>query len=281
MIGVQRPDHIVFCGPAGNVLRELMTTLDPELPPAKLHLLDRQRPQPPVPTGSWNDRSLDQLDRFVGSLPLDRHDRLLAVDLGWNPQPHTWLWEGMKLLGHDNRIDTALIGLIDRPTHHGPFQIWAFGADPSSPLIELARATTEVLDALLVEDGGTDQAPGLRAGIQAFAEDLEPWLALGPRTVTAALVEPALRIMHSPTYPEAQLLGRHQVRRDGSDEPVPLASLPPRSLLAKDPALLHQAGDLAPWPQGYRVLAAGDPTATSTRLARRVGRRRSGSVQPL
>jgi hypothetical protein len=277
LIEDQRPDHVVFCGPAGGLLRQLVTTLNPDLPRWRLHDLARQLPS--IAPDAWGDPSLAQLEHFVTSLGLEPDDRLLAVDLGWNQQPHTWLWEGLKLLGCTNQVDTAVIGLVDRPRYPGPFQIWAFGADPASPLVDLARERTEVLDALLPDLGparsGDATAIQLAAGIRAFAEDLGPWLTLGQRQVTAALVEPALRIMHSPTYAEAQLVGSFPARTNGHNgQPSPLATLPPRTQVARDPHLLHRAEGEAPWPQGYRVLAAGDPATSSTRFARRVVRRR-------
>jgi hypothetical protein len=281
---------VIFCGRAGGLLAQLVAVLSPDAPRSRLHHLDPGLLS--TPTAGWDDTSIDGLDRFVTSLGLGAEERLLAVDVGWSPQPHTWLSEGLGLLGRPNRVGTALIGLVDPPRHGGPLHLWAFGADQAAPLVELARARIEVLDALLpgVEAlgglrsvGATDEISAqLAAGIHAFADDLKPWLKLGQRQVTAALIEPALRIMHSPTYAEAELLGSFPTRSGQRGGPaVPLASLPTRGSLARDPRLLHRAALDAPWPQAFRVLAAGDPSTPSARLARRVVRRRGAYHQAM
>ncbi len=279
LIDEDRPDHVLFCGPTGGLLRHVLSTLRPDLPIYRLHHCESEFGQWPSP---------GELERICSSVePIDNH-RVLAVDLGWRCRPHDYLPELFAQIGRSPEVTGAYLGVPgDRPDEREA-KVWAFAGSDDQPQARVGAAGTGVLEALIppvitrrgrrAHDVGYEaELPQMAAGIYRYANDFHNWLRLDRHLTTSALFEPALRVISAPMLAEAQLLGNYIPDTLGildPREPTPLAVLPPRSATARDPQLIERMAERALWPEGFRALTKGDPRiARSARANRRMSLR--------
>jgi len=277
LIDEQRPDHTVFGGPAGRLFRRLVTILRPDLPTTALHELESAAGSSPGPAA---------IDDFVERARVADGDRLLVVDVGWNGQTHEQIAGELQRRGHSVRIDGAYLGTLDAPGADEPVQVWAFDGRPDRPVAGSVAALVEVLAALVPPSEPWRArpnhvgdyraiAPLIAEGIVAFAEQFQPWLRLDKHDVSAALAEPALRIVSSPTHAEAQLLGRYRSAGELGTAAVPLAVLPIDGEIARNPRIVEVAEATSIWQQGYQALARGDEQRSGSARRLRRGLRKA------
>ena len=283
------PHHILFCGPAGRLLREITRTLRPDLEAERLIDLESPSGEPP---------SMEKIERMTATTGLRDRDSVLAVDLGWRGAPHLWLPSLLAETGRSVGV-TSLYLATPSPVAGAPsaasdprmgtaegresVRTWAFGRGVGCELGRRASKQFDVLRALIPSsDHGLDRQdhfyreslPRMRAGVITFANDFRPWLSLGDHRCSPALAEPALRIIASPTVSEAELLGRFHTANAFGPGTMPLASLPPHDDIARDPSLVETASQQSAWVEGYEALSKGEAPLQSVARRRRRGLRR-------
>jgi len=202
------PDHVFFCGPAGRLLRQVTTTIRPDLAAVSMHELDGTDDGPSA--SSAIVELADQIDVRDG-------DRALAVDLGWGAQPHRWLADGLAENGTRLSVSGAYLGLLEPRSPSEPVGVWALTGADDCLLTSTARQRVEVLSTLLpslqadfsANDSGSADSTArhqLATGVIQYAKDAAPWLAKLPDDSSRALAEPALRLVSSPSEAETELL---------------------------------------------------------------------------
>lgn len=207
VIAATEPDHVLFCGPSGRLLRQVTSIVRPDIGETSMHELDSRDDGQPA---------METVARLVRDLDLRDGGRLLAVGLGWGDQPHRWLADGAAGCGIMLDIVATYLGVATPPEEDDPIRVWAFTGSPNCPLTAVAGDRLAELSALLPSPqadlvSNDQKRPAaehdLAAGVIEFAEDVAPWLTQLPDDTTRALTEPALRLLDSPTVEEAALLG--------------------------------------------------------------------------
>ena len=269
LIEADQPHRVLFCGPSGELLRRVTAILHPELPDDLLAVFLDPRP---------SRFGVSHLAALEASLQAADGDRVLVIDVGWTSPSHRLVQLETNAAGRSLQVSGAYLGLVEGSTNNADTHTWAFDADHGNLVRNRAIRQLEILEALL-HSGlwavASDQSRQIADGVLLFAQDFEPWLGLGDRHVTAALLEPALRIITSPRYSEAVVLGPYPASAPGPDgRPSALASLPPRVEVARNPSLVEARGRTAPWAAGYRALADGADPPLSTRRTKRPKKRR-------
>ncbi|MEM8922565.1 MAG: hypothetical protein AAGD35_03615 [Actinomycetota bacterium] len=269
------PDHVLLCGPAAPMIDQGLAIVRSTLPDDRRHVL------PLSADGHC------PVARLATTVPLRQAERLLVADMGLHHgAAHHYV---ARILGHDAgpersgpEVTGAYLGLR-RSGDDGGRQ-WAFTVGPDCPVRPRVMERPEIVEAMLrlLPPAAQDVPPVLRpfhavgrqvgAGALAFAEDVEPWLRLDESSLSAALIEPALRIIDAPTPAEARIFGPYPALatpdRHGDDDPVPLAMLPPRTMVARSPSLLETKAAEAPWTNGYRAMTTGRPRSLRSRQDR-------------
>lgn len=282
----EQPNHVLFCGPSGRLIRRLTATLWPDISSDKLHLHRSGGNH----TGDNHAAGDNTAAKWLGSVGLDDDERLLAVDTGWHGLTHVDVGRTLEGLGHKIAVRGVYLGVPagTKPgdDDHSGFSTWAFDGGAEGPIAPPDESGLEVLDALIptvLLDGDRTStadcddyraaAPRLLRGIERFTEDFVEWFRRVPGDVGPSLIGPALRVVHEPSYAEAALLGSYPSQRIVLDDgPAQLATLPGRVSSSRDPHLVDEGGETAIWSEGYQALAGGDPQANTARLIRRFGR---------
>ncbi len=278
------PDHVLYCGPAGRLLRELTLTLRPDLEPSRLVDMESPSGEPP---------SLDKMEQMIATTGMSDRESVLAVDLGWAGSPHQWLPAMLAETGRSVEVTGVYLAIPTQPSgdhpapgaesHAGAIRTWAFGRGAGCDLGRAASIQFDVFRALIPSsDHGLgrlgqhyrDALPRLRVGAVRFAEDFRQWIRLGDHRCSPALAEPALRIITSPTASEAELLGHFHATNPQGPGTVPLAVLPPLDDIARNPKLLESASRHSTWPEGYEALSRGEAEAQAVARRRRRGLRK-------
>ncbi len=233
----------------------------------------------------------DSVQRFLDESGVEPGDNVALLDLGWDDKNVSHI---ESLMPEELNISVAgfCLGLFETPTSNT--KGWAFSPDRN---IELAKRMrdSEFVNLLGSPRRTTISDVEVRRlieeisiGIIAFAEDMEPWINLGP--TTASLCWPALRTIESPTYAEAQRLTDGWTRKDRSigrlqvTDSRPLKSRLVRSVqLRSELASDQHLGSV--WEQGSRVLESGGSVVPALPVANkrlalrslRIGQRRGNS----
>ncbi len=274
------PDHVIVA-PRLYLGEELVSRVGTAL-------TDRIRPS----HNMWQDPSEIEIGQFLQDNKIEPGDHIALLDLGWDDNNVSYL---ESILPEELGISVSgfCLGLLDSPSSNT--QGWAFSPNRNVELADRMRSS-EFINLLGAPRQSTIGHREIRRlideiaiGIVAFAEDIEPWINLGP--TTASLCWPALRTIESPTYAEAQRLTDGWTRwersagsADQQDEGRPLKSRLVRSLQLRSELPNGQhLGSI--WEQGSEVLESGGsiiPTLPSAhkRLALRslrFGQRRNGA----
>lgn len=286
LIDDQMPRQVLFCGPSGALMRLVTATLRPDLPQRLLTTFPGAEP------GWCPIEHLNELDRVVN---VRDRERLLIVETGWDGECHHLVQEWADMTGRSIDVTGAYLGLRE-PIRRRGTHAWAFNGAPSCAIESRIGRRPEIIDALLASSSRSDRRPTsgqhpyrktaieVAAGVAAFAVDFQPWVRLDYRQITAAMAEPALRVISHPTYGEALALGGYSGPGPGvhgTGRSAPLAVLPPRSLIARSPRLVEANLQAARWPEGYQALAEGRAQPGSRRRSRHLLRRRAVSTQGL
>jgi hypothetical protein len=299
------PDHVVLHGPTVGILHRVALALRPELAGTRLHRFDpadrlsawsaagASDPATAGPGADAPDPGCarpepgldDRLESFCRSIGVADGDRVLAIDLGWNRQDDTELVAAWDRLGERVEVSHLFLGCFDLPHEAESVRCWAFSPDHGHEVRDLAGQRIEILESLLGHEADDAERPRvglddttrseLEAGVLRFADDFQPWMRLGRYRTTAAMVEPALRLVIDPEPDEARTMAKVASReRDGDGARLPLVELPVRpNGSGREPAGHRPAAAGVVWHQGFQALAEDDTRSPATRLPRRLTRR--------
>ncbi len=203
------PDHVLFCGPSGRLLRQVTSVLWPGLPTNRMHELGSIVDGQPAPA---------RVTEIAERLGLRDGHRVLAVDLGWDDQPHRWLRDGILAQGTQVDVTAAYVGVQTALDEAAPATVWALtGADRCALTLAAhdrfgpLSALVPTLQTRLADVGSDSRALGptghrLASGVIEFARDAAPLLATLPDELSPALIEPVLRLLDAPSTGERALL---------------------------------------------------------------------------
>jgi len=277
------PDHVVFYGPTVGFISRLAIELKPELAGARLTRFDPSI-MPPSDRSPGPATLLDQIFGFCDKIGVGNDDHILAVDLGWNERKINGLGSAWDLVARHRKVSHAFVGSCDDQHPAESVHSWAFGPKCDNLISESANERPELFEALFsYAEGGPGSAltqfprqdrEAFENGIASYVTDFEPWVRLGGHVVSAAMAEPAIRLVRRPTYAEARVLADVPSKiSDDSGLRRPLVDLPQQNGSTPTPQPTEIGASDAIWWQGYEALLAGDPAAEPARTGRRLGRR--------
>lgn len=257
----QKPERVLFCGPGGELLRRVTTTLRPGLSPGRMTTF---------PTADTGSSLFQRLDRLEEVLRPRSGAGILLVETSLEGPCHPLIQDWARASGRSLDITSLRIGLGPSDDRRNT-EAWAFGGTNHCPVEERLSRRPEIVEALLrsFPSSPRDLPPALRsfhaigreveAGVVGFAEDFEPWIRLDYRGTTPALAEPALRVISDPTPAEAAVLGGYPGWNSGETVgAVPLAVAPRRR--RRRPKGKAPEAESALWPEGLRALTASSPS---------------------
>ena len=250
------PDHVIFCGITGSLFDEALSILDHDTTKPRRHVL--------APTAE----DICPAARLVATEPLFEASRIVVVGLGLFDAPHQEVASALRRTHPDRGGPEVTGAYVGRPEiGEQDSRSWAFSDTDDCPVRSIMMRRPEIVEAMLraLPASIQDVPPNLRPyhpmgrevarGALTFVHDVEPWLHLDETSLSAAMAEPALRVITDPTPTEARVFAPYPVHDPANPMAgvVPLAPLPSRSVFASR-ATERTAGTSAAWTAGHDAL---------------------------